>query len=57
MTIRTIDITPTWADLVNVLVMLVENGTPEGRANAIAEMRRMAAAADMAVAAQKGEAA
>lgn len=50
---RTIDMTPTWSDLVPAFVMLIENGTVEGRATAIAELRRMAAAADEAVAARK----
>jgi hypothetical protein len=54
---RTIDVTPTWSGLVHAFVALIENGTAEGRATAISEIRRMAAIADEAVAAQKAEAA
>ncbi len=54
---RTIDVTPSWSDLVPAFVMLIENGTAEGRTTAISEIRRMAAIADEAVAAQKAAAA
>jgi len=44
---RTVDITPTWAGLVTFLVHVIENSeTRTGRDNAVAELRRMAEAAD-----------
>jgi hypothetical protein len=44
---RTVDITPTWSGLVTLLVYVIENSeTKEGRDNALAELRRMAEAAD-----------
>lgn len=50
---RRVDLTPTWASLVPAFVALIENGTAEGRAVAIAEIGRMAAALDEANAAAK----
>jgi hypothetical protein len=43
-----IDLTPTWASLVSSLVLLIERGTPEARAFAIEELKRMAERADKA---------
>lgn len=48
--VGTIDITPTWAGILPVLLAAIENGTPEGRRFAISELRRMAQIADNAVA-------
>lgn len=48
-TVKTIDITPTWASLLNALLLVYTEGNPTGRSNAIDELRRMAAAADLAV--------
>jgi hypothetical protein len=44
---KTIDVTPTWSGLVTFLVYVIENSeTKQGRDNALAELRRMAEAAD-----------
>lgn len=51
----TINIKMTWQNTVPVLLALIENGDAKGRATALAELTRMAVAADMAVAAQKPE--
>lgn len=54
---RTIDATPTWAGLMPVLIAVIENGTTEGRDNAIAEIMQLAEAADTYIAADKARAA
>lgn len=43
---HTIDITPTWRSILPVLVLAVEQGTPEGRRIALEELNRMADIAD-----------
>lgn len=50
---KTIDITPTWENLVPAFLALIENGDAKGRETAIAEITRMAKVADMHVAASK----
>lgn len=45
-TVRTIDMTPTWAGILPALRALIENSNPEGRRTAWAELERMAALAD-----------
>lgn len=45
---RVIDVTPTWEGLVPAFLALIENGNAEGRATAVAELTRMAKAADKA---------
>lgn len=45
-TVRTIDMTPTWAGILPTLRLLIENSNSEGRATAWAELERMAALAD-----------
>lgn len=47
---RTVDITPTWRACLPVFLLAYEGGTPEGRKLALEELRRMADAADEAVA-------
>ncbi|HVK79908.1 MAG TPA: hypothetical protein VM915_04785 [Verrucomicrobiae bacterium] len=42
----TIDITPTWADLLPALLAVIESGKFEGRKMAEQELRSMAEAAD-----------
>ena len=42
----TIDITPTWAGILPLLLAVIVDGTPEGKKHAIAELQRMADAAD-----------
>lgn len=42
----TIDVTPTWAGLLPVLLAIIQDGTSEGQRNAREELRRMAQAAD-----------
>jgi hypothetical protein len=49
---KTIDVTPTWSELLTVLLHLQEHGTTaEARATALGELRRMAKQADAHVAA------
>lgn len=43
---ETIDITPSWRGILPLLVALIENSNEEGRATALEELGRMAAAAD-----------
>ena len=43
---RTIDLTPKWAEILPALLTIIEAGTPEGRKFAIKELGRMAALAD-----------
>jgi len=51
---ETIDITPTWAGLLPVLIHLSVNGTTtESRAMATSELARMANLADLYVTSQK----
>lgn len=45
-TVRTIDCTPTWAAIVPVFIMALQNGTSAGERAAIKELTRMAALAD-----------
>jgi hypothetical protein len=45
---RTINMTPTWADLLPAMLAVIENGTPEGQTVIRAELARMAKAADWA---------
>jgi len=51
--VRTIDLTPTWAAVLPLLIAGLENGTATGRKIAREELQRMAAMADKYVAAQK----
>jgi len=39
---RTIDMTPTWPEAMRMCRLVIENGTPEGQAQAWAEVERMA---------------
>jgi 2-methylcitrate dehydratase PrpD len=50
-----IDLTPTWAGVLPALLAVIENGSESGRAAALSELRRMAKAADAAVAVQRAE--
>lgn len=45
-TLRVIDMTPTWAGILPTLRALIENGNPEGRRTAWAELEKMARLAD-----------
>jgi len=38
---KTIDLTPTWAETANIIAAVMENGTAEGVRNARAELQRM----------------
>lgn len=51
--IGTIDLTPTWKQVLPLLLMGYEEGSSEGRALALEELQRMAEAADAYVGAQK----
>lgn len=51
--IGTIDLTPTWEEILSTLLVLIENGDAKGRATARAELTRMAKLADLFVASQK----
>lgn len=42
----TIDATPTWRAVLPLLLAVVKDGSDEGRKDAIAELTRMASAAD-----------
>lgn len=44
--IGTIDLTPSWVAILPVLIELIENSSPEGRRTAVAELNKMARAAD-----------
>jgi len=48
-----IDLTPSWEEMVNVLLMLYVNGDSESRSTARAEFRKMAKLADAYVAEHK----
>ena len=50
--VRTIDMTPTWAGILPVLLLCVENSSPEGAQIAREELLRMAKLADLYVASQ-----
>ena len=50
---QTIDATPTWEALLPVMLNVIENGSFESKRDVLAELKRMARAADLAVAAQK----
>lgn len=54
---RPIDETPTWAGLMPALIAVIENGTDQGRENAVAELMRLAAAADTYIVTDKARAA
>lgn len=51
--VETIDLTPTWEAILPVLLAVITDGTPKGRTEAEAELRRMARIADAYVAASK----
>jgi hypothetical protein len=46
---RTIDATPSWVDVLPVLRIALEHGNSQSRADAVAELYRMARLADVAV--------
>lgn len=48
-----VDVTPTWAEILPVLLLLLERGDAVGRETATDELGRMARIADEAVSAQK----
>ena len=52
-TIKTIDITPTWEALLPAMLAVLQSGTYEAKQEIRAELRKMAKAADMQVAAEK----
>lgn len=54
MTVKTIDITPTWTEILPALVMLVKNGGTAKNAG-IDELYKMAKLADLYVQHLKGE--
>ena len=43
---KTIDLTPTWAEIMPALIAVLQNGTNEGQDMARAELMRLAAIAD-----------
>ena len=49
----TIDCTPTWAAILPILLLALEQGTEAGKSAAREELTRMAAIADLHVASQK----
>lgn len=44
--VETIDMTPTWADVLPILILGLDSGNAEGRKVAREELKRMADAAD-----------
>lgn len=56
-TVRTIDLTPTWSDILPMLLAAYDHATFDGRKAALGELTRMAATADKAVADAKAKAA
>lgn len=44
--IRTVDLTPTWSNIVPMLVLLIEHGNSEGRRTAWDQLYKMARLAD-----------
>ena len=50
---QTIDLTPTWEQILGVLLTLHDRGDSEGRRTALEELTRMAKLADLYVASQK----
>lgn len=44
--VKSINVTPTWRGILPMLVALIENSNDKGRSAAIAELQRMADAAD-----------
>lgn len=53
--IRIIDITPTWEDILPILITLLNDGDKHGRAHARVELQRMAQLADKYVALNKSK--
>ena len=47
---ETIDVTPTWEQILPTLLLLLRNSNEKGKAEAVKELQRMARAADLAVA-------
>ena len=52
---RTIDMTPTWTETARMLLVILENGTDEGKGMARKEVMRMGEIIDAYRAAEKGE--
>ena len=50
---ETIDLTPSWGAAAEILILVLDQGTDEGKAQAREELRRMAKAADRALALSK----
>ena len=45
---KTIDLTPTWFEIMPVIIMAIENGTSEGKESAKAELMELARKVDQA---------
>lgn len=45
--IKTINLTPKWTHLLEILILILQEGTDEGKKVAASELRRMAKAADL----------
>lgn len=43
---ETIDITPTWKDLLPAMIAIMQDGSPEGQRTTMTQLTRMAEAAD-----------
>lgn len=46
MTVKTIDITPTWSEILPLILMALDSGKADGVKTAIGELNRMAECAD-----------
>lgn len=51
---KTLDITPKWIEILGVLIILLQDGSAEGKKVAKEELARMAKAADLYNAEHKG---
>lgn len=52
---ESIKIAPNWEATVSLCIVLIESGTPQGRATGIAELKRLGRIADSLIAAQSGK--
>lgn len=52
---KTIDVTPTWSEMLDFMLHLLENSTGKANQNVRKEFARMAATADAYIASQKKE--
>lgn len=44
---KTIDLTPTWSEILPTLLIILRDASPKGQSSAVEELKNMARAADM----------